>query len=80
MSRNLLGHKLHKSLPSLIMFVAKDLESKIQDDLWLDQECYPETEVENFMLKALLKGHCHGDFAIFSSKWLKYLTRTFFLT
>ena len=22
-----------------------------------------------------LKGHCHGDFAIFSSKWLKYLTK-----
>ena len=60
------------------MFVAKDLESKIQDDLWLDQECYPETEVENFMLKALLKGHCHGDFAIFSSKWLKYLTKNLF--
>ena len=25
--------------------VDKDLESKIQDDLWLDQECYSETEV-----------------------------------
>ena len=35
------------------MFVDKDLESKIQDDLRLDQECYPEIEVESFMLKAL---------------------------
>ena len=34
------------------MFVDKDLESKIQDDLQLNQECYPETEVESFMLKA----------------------------
>ena len=34
--------------------VDKDLESKIQDDLWLDQECYFETEVESFMLKALV--------------------------
>ena len=44
--------------------VDKDLESKIQDDLWLDQECYSETrrgfpcfsetEVESFMLKALV--------------------------
>ena len=25
-----------------------------------------------------LKGHCHGDFAIFSSKWLKYLTKNLF--
>ena len=36
------------------MFVDKDLKSKIQDDLPLDQECYSETEVESFMLKALL--------------------------
>ena len=36
------------------MCVDKDLESKILDDLRLDQECYPETEVESFMLKALL--------------------------
>ena len=36
------------------MFVDKDLESKIQGDLRLDQECYPETEVESFMLKALV--------------------------
>ena len=36
------------------MFVDKDLESKIQDDLQLNQECYPETEVESFMLKALV--------------------------
>ena len=36
------------------MFVDKDLESKIQDDLLLDQECFPKTEVENFMLKALV--------------------------
>ena len=35
------------------MFVDKDLESKIQDDLPLDQECYSETEVESFMPKAL---------------------------
>ena len=27
---------------------------------------------------APLKGHCHGDFAIFSSKWLKYLTKNLF--
>ena len=26
----------------------------------------------------MLKGHCHGDFAIFSSKWLKYLTKNLF--
>ena len=26
----------------------------MQDDLRLDQECYPETEVESFMLKALV--------------------------
>ena len=25
-----------------------------------------------------LKRHCHGDFAIFSSKWLKYLTKNLF--
>ena len=25
-----------------------------------------------------LKGHCHGDFAIFSSKWPKYLTKNLF--
>ena len=37
-----------------MMFVDKDLESKIQDDLRLDQEGYPETEVESFMLKALV--------------------------
>ena len=36
------------------MFVDKDLESKIQDDLRLEQECYPETKVEAFMLKALV--------------------------
>ena len=36
------------------MFVDKDLESKIQDDLWLYQECYPEIEVESFILKALV--------------------------
>ena len=36
------------------MLVDKDLESKIQDDLRLDQECYPQTEVESFMLKAFL--------------------------
>ena len=36
------------------MFVDKDLKSKIQDDLQLDQECYPDTEVESFMLKALV--------------------------
>ena len=38
----------------LMMFVDKDPESKIQDDLRLDQEGYPETEVESFMLKALV--------------------------
>ena len=37
-----------------MMFVDKDLKSKIQDDLWLDHECYPENEVESFMLKALV--------------------------
>ena len=36
------------------MFVDKDLESKIKDDLRLDQECSPETEVQSFMLKALV--------------------------
>ena len=36
------------------MFVDKDLESKTQDDLRLDQECYLETEVESITLKALL--------------------------
>ena len=36
------------------MFVDKYLESKIQADLRIDQECYPETEVESFMLKALV--------------------------
>ena len=25
-----------------------------------------------------LKGHCHGDFAIFSSKWLKFMTKNLF--
>ena len=34
------------------MFVDKDGESKIQDDLLL--EGYPETEVESVMLKALV--------------------------
>ena len=29
------------------MFIDKDCESKIQDDLWMDQECFPETEVES---------------------------------
>ena len=36
------------------MFVNKNLESKIQDDLRLDQECNSETEVESFTLKALV--------------------------
>ena len=27
------------------MLVDKDLKSKTQDDLQMDQECYPETEV-----------------------------------
>ena len=36
------------------MFVDKVLESKIQDDLRLDQECSPETKVESLMLKALI--------------------------
>ena len=36
------------------MFVDKDLESKIQDDLRLVEECCPETDVESFMLKALV--------------------------
>ena len=27
---------------------------------------------------SFLKGHCHGDIAIFSSKWLKYLTKNLF--
>ena len=37
------------------MFVDKDLESKIPDDLRLDQEClYRETEVESVILKALV--------------------------
>ena len=31
-----------------------------------------------FLKMFILKGHCHGDFAIFSSKWLKYLTKNFF--
>ena len=35
------------------MFVDKDLESKIQDDLRLEQETVL-TEVESFMLKALV--------------------------
>ena len=26
----------------------------------------------------LLKGHCHGDFAVFWSKLLKYLTKNLF--
>ena len=37
------------------MFVDNDLESKIKDDLRLDQECsLPETEVESSILKALV--------------------------
>ena len=36
------------------MFVDKELESKIQDDLRLDQECSLETKVESFMLKAVV--------------------------
>ena len=36
------------------MLVDKGLDSKIPGDLLLDQECYPETEVESFMLKALV--------------------------
>ena len=36
-------------------FVDKDLESKIQDDLRLDKECYPEAKVESFVLKALVR-------------------------
>ena len=34
--------------------IEKDLESNIQDNFPLDQECYPENEVESFMLKALV--------------------------
>ena len=34
------------------MFEGKDLESKIQDNLRLDQECYPETEVESLYVKS----------------------------
>ena len=37
------------------MFVDKDLESKIKDDLRLDQECSPETKVESVILKALVR-------------------------
>ena len=37
------------------MFVDENLESKIPDDLRLDQECSPEAEVESFMLKALVR-------------------------
>ena len=36
------------------MFVDKDLESEIPDDLQLDQKCYPETEVESVILKVLV--------------------------
>ena len=31
-----------------------------------------------FFFFFILKGHCHGDFVIFSSKWLKYLTKNLF--
>ena len=31
------------------MFLDYNLESKIQDDSLLDQECYPETKVERFI-------------------------------
>ena len=31
-----------------------------------------------FLKMFILKGHCHGDFVIFSSKWLKYLTKNLF--
>ena len=34
--------------------IDKVLESKIQGDLRLDQECSPETKVERFMLKSLV--------------------------
>ena len=27
---------------------------------------------------SLYRRHCHGDFAVFSSKWLKYLTKNLF--
>ena len=36
------------------MFIDQDNETKIRDDIRLDQECYPETEVESLMLKALV--------------------------
>ena len=34
-----------------VIYPNKVLESKIKDDLRLDQECSPETEVKSFMLK-----------------------------
>lgn len=34
------------------MFISKDFEIKVQVDSWLEKECYPETEVASFMLKA----------------------------
>ena len=36
------------------MFVDEDIYSKIHVDLLMDQECYPETVIESFMLKALV--------------------------
>ena len=38
----------------LIMFVDKDFETKIQELLTTDQECYSETEVYSFMIKVLV--------------------------
>ena len=32
----------------------KDMETRIQDDLWLNKECYPETEVGSLIQKALV--------------------------
>ena len=37
-----------------LIVIINTAEAKIQDDLRLDQECYPETEVESFMLEALV--------------------------
>ena len=36
------------------MLADKDLESKFKMIVRLDQECSPETEVESFMLKAVI--------------------------
>ena len=53
---------------------------KCQESGYLTSQAFNLTLRVSFLFspEPILKGNCHGDFAIFSSKWLKYLTKNLF--